>query len=213
MKSLLPIFLAVLVAAGLSLFVYDRFVLAPRLEQASEQTRANLDEARVNLEESRINLDQARVEAQSIASELDASVDRSVADARAAMDEQAATEYARRADLEKQAESMRRTGQAADALARANMMKVAVVEYQMSMGRWPMRLSEIGMGEPEDYEGGPVASITIEGEGVIAVSLKPEVADGGRLRLIPRVARSGMVEWSCRASDYPEAERLAACKP
>ena len=199
MKNFLPTFLAVLVAAGLALFVYDRFVLAPRLEKVSQAAQVNLADA--------------REQANQIATELDASVERSVADAKAAFDEQTQAEDARRAELEKQAEQMRATAQAADALARASVVKVALVEYYMNTGQWPTRTTDIGMGRPEDFAGGPVASITLEPEGVIAIRLKPEVAVGAHLRLVPRVARSGMVDWSCRASNYAAAERLPACRP
>lgn len=199
MKNFLPTFLAVLVAAGLALFVYDRFVLAPRLEKVSQAAQ--------------INLADAREQANQIATELDASVERSVADAKAAFDEQAQAEDARRAELEEQAEQMKATAQAADALARASVVKVALVEYYMNMGQWPTRTTDIGMGQPKDFAGGPVAAITLEPEGVIAIRLKPEVAVGAQLRLVPRVARSGMVDWSCRVSNYAAAERLPACRP
>lgn len=198
MKNFLPTFIAVLLAAGLALFIYDRYVLAPRLDEAGEAARVSLTEA--------------REEAKGIASELDASVERSVAGARAAFDEQAQAEDVRRAELEKQAEEMRRTAQAAEALSRANMMKVAIAEYYMSMGQWPSKLSDLGMGQPTDFEGGPVSSITIEPEGVVAVSMKPDVAAGGKLRLVPKTSPSGMIEWNCRVSDYAAAERITGCK-
>ena len=199
MKNFLPTFLAVLIAAGLALFVYDRFVLVPRLEAASKATE--------------VNLANAREQAQDIATELDASVERSVAGARSAFDEQVAAEDARRAEMEQQAEQMRRTAQAADALARASVVKAALAEYYMSMGQWPTRTSDIGLGQPADFAGGPVASINLEAQGVIAIELKPEVAVGARLRLVPRVAPSGMIEWTCRPSNYTAAEQLAACRP
>lgn len=199
MKNLLPTFLAVLVAAGLALFVYDRFVLMPRLETAGKAAE--------------VNLANAREQAQDIATELDASVERSVAGAKSAFDEQAAAEDARRAEMEKQAEQMRATAQAADALARASVVKVALVEHYMSMGQWPTKTTDVGIGKPSDFAGGPVESITLEPEGVIAITLKPEVAPGARLRLVPRVTPSGMVEWSCRPTGYAAAERLPACKP
>lgn len=199
MKNFLPTFLAVLIAAGLALFVYDRFVLVPRLEAASKATE--------------VNLANAREQAQDIATELDARVERSVAGAKSAFDEQVAAEDARRAEMEKQAEQMRATAQAADALARASVMKTALVEYYLSMGQWPSKTTDVGMGQPSDFAGGPVASINLEPEGVIAITLKPEVALGARLRLVPRVTPAGTVEWSCRPTGYAAAERLPACKP
>lgn len=199
MKNFLPTFLAVLIAAGLALFVYDRFVLVPRLEAASQATEVNLANAR----------DQAK----DIAVELDASVERSVASAKSAFEQQTAAEDARRAEMEKQAEAMKGTAQAADALARAGMMKAAIAEYYMSMGEWPKQTSDVGIGQPTDFAGGPVSAITIEPEGVIAITLKPDVAPGARLRLVPRLTPAGMIEWTCRPDGYAAAERLAGCKP
>ena len=100
-----------------------------------------------------------------------------------------------------------------EALARASVMKTALVEYYMSMGQWPAKISDVGMGQPGDFAGGPVASIHLEPEGVITIALKPDVAPGAQLRLVPRVTPAGMVEWRCRATGYPAAERLPACQP
>ena len=102
---------------------------------------------------------------------------------------------------------------AADALARASVMKVALVEYYMSMGQWPLKTTDVGMGQPGDFAGGPVASINLEPEGVIAIALKPEVALGARIRLVPQVKPTGMIEWTCRPTGYAAAERLPGCKP
>lgn len=199
MKTLLPTFLAMLIAAGLALFVYDRFVLVPRLEVASKTAE--------------VNLANARQQATDIAIELDASVERSVAGAKSAFDQQAAAEDVRRAELEQQARQMTATAQAAEALARAGAAKVALAEYYMSMGTWPEKAADVGIGKPTDFAGGPVAAIAVEPEGVITITMKPEIGAGARLRLVPRVTPGGMVEWTCRASGYPAAERLPGCKP
>ena len=199
MKNFLSTFLAVLIAAGLALFVYDRFVLLPRLELASKA--GNFDAA------------SARGQAKDIAIELDASVKRSVASAKSAFDEQAAAEDSRRAELEEQAAQMRATAQAADALTRASFVKVAIAGHHMSMGTWPTRTTDVGISQPSDFAGGPVASITIEPEGVIAIAIKPDVAPGARIRLVPRVTPAGTLEWSCRPTGYAAAERLPGCRP
>ena len=199
MKNFLPTFLAVLIAAGLALFVYDRFVLLPRLELASKA--GNFDAA------------SARGQAKDIAIELDASVKRSVASAKSAFDEQAAAEDSRRAELEEQAAQMRATAQAADALKRASFLQVAIAGHHMSMGAWPTRTTDVGIGQPSDFAGGPVASITIEPEGVVAITIKPDVAPGARIRLVPRVTPAGTLEWSCRPTGYTAAERLPGCRP
>ena len=197
MKTFLPTFLAVLLAAGLALFLYDRVVLVPRLEVASQAAE--------------VNIANAREQARDIAVELDASVGRSVANAKSAFDEQVAAEDARRAELEKQGDQMRRTAQAADALARAQVVKVAVAEHHMVVGGWPTKTTDIGLGQPDDFAGGPVASIHLEPEGVISIRLKPSVAVGARLRLVPRVMASGQIEWACRATNYAAALRVPPC--
>jgi len=52
----------------------------------------------------------------------------------------------------------------------------------------------------------------------VLVFLRPQYpwvasAPGAQLRLVPRVTPAGMVEWRCRATGYPAAERLPACQP
>ena len=92
MKTFLPTFLAVLIAAGLALFVYDRFVLVPRLATRAGHGGQPGQRARTG---------------QDIAVELDASVERSVAGARSAFDEQARPRMPAAPKMEKQAEQMR----------------------------------------------------------------------------------------------------------
>lgn len=198
MKNFLLTFVAVLLAAGLALFAYDRFVLGPRLQSLEETERVALTEA--------------RQEARQIAAELDAEVDRSVTDAKAALDDQAAAEAMRRELQAAQAEEMGETAQAAEALMRASMLKVMVAEYYLSEGGWPRSLAELGQGRPADHAGGPVASIDIEPEGVIAIAIRADVAVGASLRLVPTAKPSGFIDWACRATDYPAAERLPACR-
>lgn len=197
MKNFLLTFTAVLLAAGLALFAYDRFVLAPRLHSLEGTERVALTEA--------------RREAQQIAADLDAEVDRSVADAKAALDEQAAAEARLREVQAAEAQKMGETAQAAEGLARANYFKVMVAEHYMSMGEWPRSLADLAQGKPADHAGGPVAAIDIEAGGVIAVTFLEE-HDGAVLRLTPTAKSSGMIEWRCSAPDYPAAERLPACR-
>lgn len=198
MKNFLLTFVAVLLAAGLALFAYDRFVLGPRLNSLEETERVALTEA--------------RQEAQQIAADLDAEVDRSVADAKAALDEQAAAEARRREIQAAEAEKMGETAQAAEGLMRAGNFKVMVAEHYMSNGDWPRSLAELGQGRPGDHAGGPVAWIDIEPRGVIAIAFTDEVADGAMLRLTPTAKPSGMIDWTCSARNYPAAERLPACR-
>lgn len=198
MKSFLLPFFAMLLAVGLALFAYDHFVLAPRLQKTGEEARVNLDEA--------------RAEARQIVEELDASLESTVSQTTAALDEQRALEDVRRAELAEQSRRQAEVAHAAEALMRGSMAKVAIAEYYMSMGQWPTSQVELGFGDPQEHAGGPVASIAIEAEGVIAIALTDEVAPGAMLRLVPQARRSGQIEWTCRASDYPAASRLPGCR-
>lgn len=198
MKNFLLTFVAVLLAAGLALFAYDRLVLAPRLHSLEGTERVALNEA--------------RQEAQQIAAELDAEVDRSVADAKTALDEQAAAEARRREIQAAEAEKMGETAQAAEGLMRASSFKVMVAEHYMSMGEWPRSLADLAQGQPTDHAGGSVASIDIEPNGVIAIAFTDEAAEGAMLRLKPTAKPSGMIDWTCTATNYPAAERIPACR-
>ncbi len=198
MKTFLLTFLAVLLAASLALFVYDRFVLVPRMQQAGQEARVNLDEA--------------RAEARQIVEELDASLENTVAETTEALDEQHVREELRRAELAAQARLQTEVALAAEALMRANMIKMAVAEHYMSMGDWPSGLADLGLGVPTDHAGGSVASIAIEPDGAIAIALTDEVAPGAMLRLVPQARRSGQIEWTCRARGYPAASRIPACR-
>lgn len=198
MKNFLLTFVAVLLAAGLALLAYDRIVLKPRLEEIGRAEAVSLEEA--------------RAEARRIADELDSEVDRSVSDARKALDEQAAEEARRREAQAVEAGKMHDTALAAEALAQASRFKAMVAEYYMSSGDWPHALADLAPGRPEDQASGPVAAITIEPKGVIAISMKADVAAGSMLRLTPRANRNGMIEWTCSTASYPAAERIPACR-
>jgi hypothetical protein len=196
------IFVTVTLAVVLALFAYDHFIVAPRLAEFGESERVSLAEA--------------RDEATRIAEELDASVDRSVNDAQVALDAQAAEVDARRAaDAQRVAEEIakyRGNAQAAEVLSRASMLKTALAEYWMSMGEWPKDMAAIGMGAPDDFAGGPVARIDLEPNGVIAVRTTDAVAKGGIVRLIPEARPTGMIEWSCRATNYPAMATIETCR-
>lgn len=203
MNNRIPvIFVTVVVAVVVVLFAYDRSVVAPRLAALGETQR--------------VSLGAARDEATQIAAELDASVERSVADAQAAMDAQAAEVDARRtADAERAAAELakyRGNAQAAEVLSRAAMLKTALAEYYLSMGAWPPDMAAIGLGAPDDFAGGPVARIDLEPDGVIAVRTTDDVAKGGIVRLMPEARPTGMIEWTCRASNYPAMASIEACK-
>lgn len=198
MKHFLLTFFAVLLAAGLALFAYDRFVLGPRLQSLEETERVALDEA--------------RQEAREIAADLDAEVDRSVTDAKAALDDQAAAEAMRRELQAAEAKKIGESSQAAEALMRAGMLKVMVSEFYVSEGRWPRGLADLGQDRPADFAGGPVAAIDLEPDGVIAIAIRADVADGASLRLVPSAKPSGIIDWTCRPTNYPAAARLPACR-
>lgn len=102
--------------------------------------------------------------------------------------------------------------QAADAIARALPIQQAVDAWYRENGNWPRNLAQLGLGLPDDHAGGPVASISVQPFGEVAVALKPHVARGGVIRLTPRVQPDGSLQWRCRANNYPAATRLDACR-
>ncbi len=201
-KTFSVAFLAALLGAGAALVAYDRFVLAPRLHALGETQR--------------VSLDAARVEARDIASELDASVARSVDGAQAAMDAQAAeVERRRQADAaaaEAQLALARSRAQAAEVLSRGQMVKASVAEYYLSTGEWPRSLDQVGLGRPEQHAGGALAGIDLEAGGVIVLRVRDDVARGAQVRLVPSANDFGQIEWRCRARDYPALEDSGNCR-
>jgi hypothetical protein len=201
-RTIPVLFVTVTLAVVCALFAYDRFVVAPRLAELGETDRVSLAEA--------------RDEAQRIAEDLDASVDRSVEEAQVALDAQAAAVDDRRAADAQRAQDelakFRGQAQAGEVLSRAAMLKTALAEYYMSMGEWPPDMAAIGLGAPDDFAGGPVAAIDLEPGGVIAVRVRDDVARGAIVRLIPHANPMGAIEWTCRATNYPEMEAIDACR-
>ena len=101
---------------------------------------------------------------------------------------------------------------AADAIERARPIQAAVDKFYAEQGTWPRNLAQLGLGYPDDYEGGPVAAISVRPDGEVAVVVKPHVARGGEIRLLPDVRPDGSLEWTCRARNYPAATRLPECR-
>lgn len=102
--------------------------------------------------------------------------------------------------------------QAADALARARPIQAAVDAFYVAEGTWPRNLAQLGLGNPDSHAGGPVAAISVRPDGEVAVVVKPHVARGGEIRLLPDVRPDGSLEWTCRARNYPAATRLPECR-
>ena len=188
MKQFVIVLLATLTGALVALFVYDRLVLAPRA-QAQAQAAAQVRE---------IELSRADQQVQQIASELDASVERSVDDARDAMNDLANENDRRRL--------------ANEALMRASMLKVSLAEYYMTQGQWPANAAEAGLGAAETYAGGAVAGIDVGDGGRIAIRLNDTLA-GGRIQLSPTVNQGGgMIQWRCTAQGADLARLIPACR-
>lgn len=101
---------------------------------------------------------------------------------------------------------------ALEAIERARPVQAAVDQFYANEGTWPRNLAQLGLGNPDDYAGGPVASVTVHPFGVIAIMVKPHVARSGMIRLTPNVLADGSVEWSCRANNYAAATRLPICR-
>lgn len=167
----------------IALFIYDRFVLQPRIADATAAPA----------------LGEARNEAKAISEELDASVKKTVDDARKAMSDQATEADRRRL--------------AAEALVRSMSFKVAVTEYYQNSLAWPKSAKEIGLEEPRSYAGGAVEGVALGDQGTILVNFNETFLPPSRVLLTPRANASGMVEWRCVVEGSDELRRyLLACK-
>jgi hypothetical protein len=193
MKQFVIVLLASLTGMLIALLAYDRLIVAPR-EAARERQRATQQQAQG------VSLARADEQAQRIAHTLDASVDRSVDDARRSM--------------EKLAAEQGRRGMAAQALASASMVKVQLAEYYMTEGRWPKNGAEAGIASAAEYGGGGVSGIDVGDEGRIVVRLNDRVAANARIRLTPQVSEAtGMIQWHCELQGAPDiAAQLPACR-
>jgi Pilin (bacterial filament) len=182
----------VLTAAGclvgvlIALFVYDRFVVQPR-------------ELSLQQKETSAALERARAEGRDITKNIDDSVQKSVADAKATFDAQA--------------KDMNERGSVGDAIGRSSMFKVAITEYYQSEGKWPKDNAAVGFAKPEEYAGGAVSAIAIGGEGVVTVSLNDKFDAKAKIKLIPvGNTKTMQINWRCEtAGSAVLAATLRAC--
>src|SRR5688572_22601163 len=105
MRAFIAAFLGAVVGVALVLWAYDRLVVQPRLAAQA------------------VDLAEGRADAEGIAQDLDASVDRSVGRARSAFDALAGDQDKARL--------------ATEALARGAMYRTALSEFYFSRAQWP----------------------------------------------------------------------------
>jgi len=181
---------AALIGVLAALLLYDRLVVVPRAA----------DQAEALAEATQVNLSKAHAEADTIATNLDTSIDRSVQGAREAMDSQASEQDKRRL--------------ATDALNRASMFKLALSEHYMSTGQWPASAKEAGLGAPESFGGGAVDAIEVGPNGVVTIRLNASLAAGAKIRLRPEAnPQTYAINWHCSTEGADELRRyLPACK-
>lgn len=183
-----------------ALLVYDYWVVQPREARIGlDLTQARAD-ARAMAQSAKVDLEHVREQAGQITQEVDASVERSVAGAREALDGQA--------------REIERRRLANDALARAAFYKTAIAESYMSNGAWPADAASIGFADRTAHAGGAVTAIDVARDGVVVVSLTDELAPGAKVRLIPSAnGDSWMIKWRCEAEGFDEFKRLVpACR-
>lgn len=190
MKQFAIILTAVLIGVLGALLLYDLLVLKPRGDALAETLTMT----------AKVDLANARDEAQGIAENLDAAVDRSVSDAQQAMDAQAQEQERRRL--------------ATEAVNRASMFKVAIAETYMSTGQWPANAQAAGLGPPASYAGGAVKGIELGQKGTITIALSDPFAVGSKVQLVPRVdPQSYVVDWRCSLEGDESLPRyLPACQ-
>jgi Pilin (bacterial filament) len=167
----------VLTAAGcligvlIALFVYDSFIVQPR-ELALQQ------------KETSAALERARAEGRDITKNIDASVQKSVAEAKAAFDAQA-KEMSDRSSM-------------GNAIGRSSMFKVAITEYYQSEGKLPKDNAAIGFAKPEEYAAGMVSAIAVGDLGVVTVSFNDKLDANAKIKLTPVTnAKTTQINWRC----------------
>lgn len=191
MKSFLSMFVACALALAVVLSLHEVLIAQPREARLLAAQQAALDAA------ASAGFPGQREEAAQVAQALDASIDRSISNARDALARDAAAADAR--------------GRIADGLNRASMFKLAVAETYMSMGRWPQQASDAGLGAPADYAAGAVAGIALGADGVVTIEYTALVAEGATIRLIPSArADMGSIEWRCEAEGFADPSLLPA---
>jgi hypothetical protein len=192
MKQFLATLIAVLIGGFLALLGYDHFIVQPR-----EAAVARVDQPQA---QAQVDLTGARTDAQQVAAEVEASVQRSVNGAREAMDTQAA--------------EMERRALISEAVSRASMFRVSLVEFYFSNGRWPRNADEAGLPTPEEARGGAVRSVELGQGGSIVVMLDDRFAKGSKIVLRPRATSSHALEWDCEyRGDALLKQVLTHCKP
>ncbi len=185
MKQFVITFAAVLLAVAVALLGYDYFIVKPRAALQAETVQ--------------VDLKNAQTLAKNIAHDLDAAVTQSVSNANDTMNAQAG--------------ELQQRALVADAIARGSMFKTALAEYFMSNGQWPKNHAESGMAKPESYAGGAVSSISIEGKGVVIITLNDKIETGAKIKLIPEAnEQSYMINWHCSSEGSEALKRhLPAC--
>lgn len=101
----------------------------------------------------------------------------------------------------------------AQEFASASAMKIGVVEYYLSEGRWPANNGEVGLPAPEQYRGDALRAATVLPEGVIELRFAPPGQAVATVRLRADATNPALgVRWRCESPDYADIGRvLAAC--
>jgi Pilin (bacterial filament) len=197
MKQFILTLIAVLIGGFLALLGYDRFIVQPREDAAARaEASATAQTASANPQ---VDLGRARAEAQQVAAEVEASVQRSVEGARETMDAQA--------------KLMDRRALIAEAASRATMFRVSLTEYYQSYGRWPRDADEAGLPAPTEMRGGAVREIRLGEQGVVTVTMDERFPEGSVIVLRPTAnAATGMVDWTCEVKGDGLKQSLPRCK-
>jgi hypothetical protein len=193
MKQFIVTLIAVLLGGFLALLAYDRFVVAPRDAEAARNAAAGR-------ERQRVDPDMREAQARAVAEEVEASVQRSLENAREGLDAQA--------------KEMDRRALVADAVQRATMFRVALTEYYQSNGRWPQDADEAGLPSGEEMRGGAVRSVEVGRGGTVTIALDATFGPDSRIVLEPHSTAAGVqIEWRCRVSGDPALKQaLPRCE-
>jgi Pilin (bacterial filament) len=198
MKHAVALALAALVAIAAfvfgAMYLHDERAAITAERVATERAR---DEAKQHLEQVRsekASLDTATSQAAQQASSLNAAV-----------------EASQRADRAR-AERTKRAGRIANALAAAQLAKVATAEHYQSSLQWPTHNQEAGLPPPESFRNDVVRSITVEKHASTTRIRVRYVEEGGEreLQLLASVNQAFAFSWQCISNDTPDIQELAS---
>jgi hypothetical protein len=157
----------------------------------AQKAKAALAEEQARLEQTASQLSESARQAQQRASALQESIDDS-----------------RRYEQES-LQRANRIRELSNGLGAASSVKVAMAEYFMTMGKWPVSNQEMGMPAPDSYKSGALRSIGAEADGKVKLVFGSAETQQ-RLWLHASANPAGAISWRCVTPDIADITQLVA---